>query len=52
MVSQEGSLGVDGGVVPIVAAMARKRRPQPQSQPKQNVKRNRRKILLDEEMEE
>jgi hypothetical protein len=51
MVSQEGSSGVDGGIVPVVARGQRKR-PQPQSRPKQTVKRNRRKILLAEEVEE
>jgi hypothetical protein len=44
MVSQEGSSGVDGQTVP-VAAMPIKKRSQPQSRPKQLVKRNRRKFL-------
>jgi hypothetical protein len=51
MVSQEGSSGVDGRTIPVVVGGQRKR-PQPQSRPKQTVKRNRRKILLAEEVEE
>jgi hypothetical protein len=44
MVNQEGSSGVDGQTVP-VAATPIKKRSQPQSRPKQPVKRNRRKFL-------
>jgi hypothetical protein len=44
MVSQEGSSGVDGQTVPVAATLIKKRS-QPQSRPKQLVKRNRRKNL-------
>jgi DNA repair exonuclease SbcCD ATPase subunit len=44
MVSQEGSSGVDGQTAPVAATLIKKR-PQPQSRPKQPVKRNRRKFL-------
>jgi hypothetical protein len=51
LVSQEGSSGVDGQTTPI-AATPIKKRPQPQSRPKQPVKRNRRKFLSAEAIEE
>jgi hypothetical protein len=44
MVSQEGSSGVDGQTAPVAATLIKKR-PQPQSRPKQPVKRNRRNFL-------
>ena len=49
--SHEGSSGVVGGTVPATIVGQRKR-PQPQSRPKQMVKKNKRKIPPAEEMEE
>jgi hypothetical protein len=51
LVSQEGSSGVEGQIAPIAATPIRKRS-QPQSRPKQPVKRNRRNFLSAEEIEE
>jgi hypothetical protein len=51
LVSQEGSSRVDGQTTPI-AATPIKKRSQPQSRPKQPMKRNRRNFLSAEEIEE